>query len=378
MDMMQARHEGVVNHAKKQQENKVEQLKERMVKLQEDVFAEKEKWQTRYNNLETQLSAAKDRVYLEKAKQRTLVQKQIQETERVEMMLTNYAAAVEEENQELRRELKAAIADKQAAERLSAKDKQLAKDRLEKWHTERHLQQKAAKEADRIVKSYEALIEQSAENKRKLRKEWADEVAAHKRGGAQRWPIWVVQLICELLVNGTAPSAIPTNIQTMYETLYGETPEELPSVNFVRECRVVVEVVGETIAALKLAAAENWKQLWMDATTRRQIPFTALVIGLLGDEDNIDPVVISSCIFMDDEKAVTQGDGILSKIDSLKHRLQRLASVVEEKCPEKLDNLPSPDGIDIGKLGDGGVVMTDTCNAAQKLRRILVSIADGV
>ena len=99
----------------------------------------------------------------------------------------------------------------------------------------------------------------------------------------------------------------------MYETLYGETPEELPLVNFVRECRVVVEVVGETIAALKLAAAENWKQLWTDATTRRQIPFTALVIGLLGDEDNIDPVVISSCIFMDDEKAVTQGDGILSK-----------------------------------------------------------------
>ena len=188
--MMQARHEGVVNHTKKQQENKVKQLKERMVKLQEDVFAEKEKWQTRYNNLETQLSAAKDRVYLEKAKQRTLVQKQIQETERVEMMLTNYAAAVEEENQELRRELKAAIADKQAAERLNAKDKQLAKDRLEKWHTERHLrqvaedygaeQQTAAKEADRIVKSYEALIEQSAENKRKLRKEWADEAAAHK------------------------------------------------------------------------------------------------------------------------------------------------------------------------------------------------------
>ena len=106
---------------------------------------------------------------------------------------------------------------------------------MEKWHTERHLRQVAedyaaeqqkAEEADRIVKSYEALIEQSAENKRKLRKEWADEAAAHKRGGARCWPIWVVQLICELLVNGTAPSAsIPTNIQTMYETLYGETPE---------------------------------------------------------------------------------------------------------------------------------------------------------
>jgi flagellar biosynthesis GTPase FlhF len=244
------------------------------------------------------------------------------------MMLTNYAAAVEEENQELRRELKAAIANKQAAERLSAKDKQLAKDRLEKWHTERYLrqvaedyaaeQQKAAKEADRIVKSYEALIEE--DTKRKLQKEWADEEAAHRRGGARRWPIWVVQLICELLVNGTAPSAIPANIQTMYETLYGETPSDVPSVNFVRQCRVVVEVIGETITALKLAAAENWDALWTDSTTRRQIPFAALVIGLLGDGEAIDPVIVSSCIFMEDERSETQADGIVSKVTSLQTR----------------------------------------------------------
>jgi hypothetical protein len=119
--------------------------------------------------------------------------------------------------------------------------------------------------------------------KRKLQKEWADEEAAHRRGGARQWPIWVVQLIFELLVNGTAPSAIPANIQTMYETLYGETPSDVPSVNFVCQCRVVVEVIGETITALKLAAAENWDALWTDSTTRRQIPFAALVIGLLGD-----------------------------------------------------------------------------------------------
>ena len=41
-------------------------------------------------------------------------------------------------------------------------------------------------------------------------------------------------------------------------------------------------------------------------------------------------------------------------------------------CPEKLHLVPSPAGIDISKLGDGGVIMTDTCNTAQKVRRILV------
>ena len=49
-----------------------------------------------------------------------------------------------------------------------------------------------------------------------------------------------------------------------------------------------------------------------------------------------------------------------------------------EKCPEKSDQLPSPDEININKLGDDGVVMTDTCNAAQKIRRILVDMIDGL
>ena len=40
--------------------------------------------------------------------------------------------------------------------------------------------------------------------------------------------------------------------------------------------------------------------------------------------------------------------------------------------PEKLHLVPSPAGIDTSKLGGGGVIMTDTCNTAQKVRRIIV------
>ena len=65
----------------------------------------------------------------------------------------------------------------------------------------------------------------------------------------------MLQLIFEIPVNGTPPSAIPGNIQTMYETLYGKKPDELPCVNFVRECRVIVEVIGGTITAIRLAKA---------------------------------------------------------------------------------------------------------------------------
>ena len=110
-----------------------------------------------------------------------------------------------------------------------------------------------------------------------LKKEWANEEAAVAHGGARRLPPWVVQVICELLVNGTSPSAVPTAMQTMYQMLTGDTPNKLPTINFVWSCRVVVEVIGETIAAMKLADAPSWNQLWTDGTTKRQIPFTMLV-----------------------------------------------------------------------------------------------------
>ena len=126
--------------------------------------------------------------------------------------------------------------------------------------------------------------------------------------------MWVVQLISELLAHGTAPSTIPANIETMYHTLYGVKPKEVPSVNFVRQCQVVVQVLGETITAVKLASAEKWDQLWADATSRRQTSFQALIIGIMGEDDNIDPVVVSSCIFAEDEKSDTQAESVIAKV----------------------------------------------------------------
>ena len=52
----------------------------------------------------------------------------------------------------------------------------------------------------------------------------------------------------------------------------------------------------------------------MDGTTRQQIPFTALVIGLIGNSEVIDPIVVLSCIFMEDERSETQADGIVDKV----------------------------------------------------------------
>ena len=48
--------------------------------------------------------------------------------------------------------------------------------------------------------------------------------------------------------------------------------------------------------------------------------------------------------------------------------------------PDKLDLFlltPDPDSINIDKLGDGGTITTNTCNAAQKVRRLLVEYING-
>ena len=158
-------------------------------------------------------------------------------------------------------------------------------------------------------------------NKHCIQKEWDDEEAARchlkvvmVRGGSTEGLHGIFQLICEQLVTGTPPNAIPPTIQTFCETILCEKPKELPSVSFVRECCGIIEVIGEIIAAIKLACAPRWDQLWYNGTTCRQILFGALIIGMLaGDDTMIDPVVVLLGIFMEDETSETHAEGIVDK-----------------------------------------------------------------
>ena len=56
--------------------------------------------------------------------------------------------------------------------------------------------------------------------------------------------------------------------------------------------------MGETIAAWKLADAESRSQIFTDATSRRQCVLQALVVGLMDEDGLLDPVIVSSCIFL--------------------------------------------------------------------------------
>ena len=105
--------------------------------------------------------------------------------------------------------------------------------------------------------------------------------------------------------------AILGNIDAMYETLYYEESVERPS---GCNCCMVVQVIGKTMTALKLAKSEKWNQIFTDATTRRQISFQALLVGVMDNDGMIDPVVVSSCIFMEDERLETEAQCVIDKV----------------------------------------------------------------
>jgi hypothetical protein len=134
-----------------------------------------------------------------------------------------------------------------------------------------------------------------------------------RRGGASKWPPRVVQLVCEMLVNGTPPSAIPANIASLSAYQTGKVPESVPSLSFVRECRVVCQVIAECLAAFRLGKAEKWLQTHTDATSRRQIAFQNLIISIR-ENNKIISVILSSCIFLNDEKSETIVQALIKKV----------------------------------------------------------------
>ena len=67
--------------------------------------------------------------------------------------------------------------------------------------------------------------------------------------------------------------------------------------------------------AMKLAACPNWAEIFFDATKCRQVPFLAVVISLIRDDpETIDPVIVLSCVILEDKTSETQVDGIVTKV----------------------------------------------------------------
>ena len=69
-------------------------------------------------------------------------------------------------------------------------------------------------------------------------------------------------------------------------------------VNFVRECRIVLQNLNETLSALRLGSADTWHQVFTDGTARRHIEMQNLVVALM-EYGHLDAVIVSSCMYVE-------------------------------------------------------------------------------
>ena len=307
------------NQFEKERAKRIAEMEEVVDKL----VKERATWQTYREDLVDQVDSANAKFVSEKKRSRSLVQQefdrstkqesklrdQIYELETLNFNLTEVTKTASKEKQFYRRRflLKKKLADKRLKRTRSLKkeNKQLTYDLIE------FEKRQAAQDA--VLEKYTQLL-QGHLSKEKQMKKYRNR---GQKGGAAVWEDWVVLLIIELLVLGVPVKAIPGSIMTVYSTLYGKAPDEVPSATYIRRCRSVVQVVGETLAAWRLAESENWLQIFSDATSRRQCAFQALIVGLMTEDGELDPVIVSSCIFLEDESARTTFDSIIEKVSTV-------------------------------------------------------------
>ena len=86
-------------------------------------------------------------------------------------------------------------------------------------------------------------------------------------------------------MNGTKPSAIPANIQKMSTALTGSEVNDIPSLDYVRKCRVFVQSLNNLLPDCRLRKVDNWHQIFTYGITWSQIKFQNLLIGFMKDGD---------------------------------------------------------------------------------------------
>ena len=196
-----------------------------------------------------------------------------------------------------------------------------------------------------------------------------------RKGGGLTWPRFVVEIILELLSHRTPPSCIAANILSISSLLNPNynVVEELPATNYIRECRSVLGYITKTLAVFQLAKEKSWKQLFTDGTTRRGLDIENLVIGVMTD-GGFKCITVSTSVMPEDQSAVSCKDSILHTFKEGRRLLKMWRDTTVNMFPGQtalIDDIPSPNELNIGKLHDGGSVMTDNCDKAKKERRLL-------
>ena len=204
--------------------------------------------------MQKKLDAADERYLEEKKRRRCAVADEVDRRKAVENTVDDLHVWIDELHTDLceantkarllAKEVKAVLKNKAKADTVADKRLALLKDLKVRFNNVKDMLVDESKQREALEKL------------QTIRLEIKKERVLGRRGGAGRWPVHIVLLICEFLVNGTPPTAVPANLQTASAAFTGVEAKELPSVNFVRQCRTVLQNLNETLSALRLGTAK--------------------------------------------------------------------------------------------------------------------------
>jgi len=183
---------------------KFDQLRCKMLTISNKLKDQRVIWQKRLLELDI---SSKNQLSKERERRRCSIQQQLDKSSSTENQLLEIIEGLEIMNDELFDEAKQAKKEWRVVIKLYEKTKDVASARLEKLLTEKEVKNHLKDELASLLKiqqsqqilldDYKTIIEGFKSSKLSLKQE----VKVGWRGGA-RWPFWVTEVCCELLVNG--------------------------------------------------------------------------------------------------------------------------------------------------------------------------------
>lgn len=198
-----------------------------------------------------------------------------------------------------------------------------------------------------------------------------------KHGGGNRLEHAHRLAILEQHANGTPPSAIGQNIISIVKKAAPWLKPVQPTVREIRQMGFELATLEETLSARRCASAFKVRLLGFDETTDLHQPVITSNVQIQDTEGGEVNDLVLKAAYLATKGATSQA--LVEQIEeNCFTRLRDLLVMWQKRHQIMFPNVPwtgpDPQLCSLHRLAGGGAVMSDTCNAARKTKRLLVDL----
>ena len=196
------------------------------------------------------------------------------------------------------------------------------------------------------------------------------------RGGGRMYEFEHRVTIYSMIANGTPLSAIGPNIVSVVRRTAPWLNPQQPSPRMLSDCRFELRMIEESLAARRVAMAYAIRLLGFDETTKNGNPsITSNVIIEPTRGASLEPVILRGAYCSAGGTSELIAAAIESKcFERLRGFLRRWKAKFIELYPTETWTGPEPNELSMARLAGGGGLQSDTCNTAEKAKRILAEM----